>query len=592
MRCLSPASPVRPFLFAIFLAISLSALRQPASAQPSPAVPEWAWMGGSNLAEQPGVYGTEYQFDAANIPGARYNAISWVDQTGKLWLFGGIGASETFNDLWEFDPAIGPHGEWAWMGGGDPANGNGVPGTEYQFDPSNIPSARLASATWVDHAGRLWLFGGLGFFAGSNFGALEDLWVFDPARGAHGEWAWMGGNLTPPCAFAVCGGPGAYGPRYQFNATNSPGSRDFGNSWTDSSGRFWLFGGAGYDSAGSSGNLNDLWVFDPALGPHGEWAWMGGSGLANHGGGWGARYAFDPANLPPGREWAASWLDRKGRFWVFGGFSSNPCCGPINDLWVFDPALGAHGEWAWVAGVDGVDQPDSFVAEYRFDPGNSPGGRESPSAWIDPAGRLWLFGGYGYIITGIGGLYDDVWVFDPGLGTLGEWAWMGPTTAFSQPRAYGNEYSFARSNAPGSRDSSVIFTDSIGRLWLFGGYGYVSGGSFTAGIPLNDLWELLVPDQAAAPVFSPAPGTYPGPRQITITDATPGAIIYYTLDGTAPSIRSTPYAGPVTIAETESLSAIAIAHGYVESSVASGKYTILRATCCPPIVSRPVQLPH
>ena len=72
-------------------------------------VDEWAWMGGSNTTSQRGVYGTKGVPDAANVPGARLDSISWTDNTGNLWLFGGYGCgSSTFgylNDLWRYDPA-------------------------------------------------------------------------------------------------------------------------------------------------------------------------------------------------------------------------------------------------------------------------------------------------------------------------------------------------------------------------------------------------------------------------------------------------------------------------------------------------------
>jgi len=34
-------------------------------------------------------------------------------------------------------------------------------------------------------------------------------------------------------------------------------------NWTDASGNFWLFGGNGFDSAGTQGYLNDLWKYEP-----------------------------------------------------------------------------------------------------------------------------------------------------------------------------------------------------------------------------------------------------------------------------------------------------------------------------------------
>jgi len=53
------------------------------------------------------------------------------------------------------------------------------------------------------------------------------------------------------------------------------------------------------------GFLNDLWMFDPNLGTHGDWTWMGGSrsvGSANSGqpGIYGALGTAAPDNIPGG----------------------------------------------------------------------------------------------------------------------------------------------------------------------------------------------------------------------------------------------------------------------------------------------------
>ena len=48
-------------------------------------------MSGSNTINQVGIYGTKGVPDAANVPGARYDSISWTDSDGNFWLFGGYG---------------------------------------------------------------------------------------------------------------------------------------------------------------------------------------------------------------------------------------------------------------------------------------------------------------------------------------------------------------------------------------------------------------------------------------------------------------------------------------------------------------------
>jgi hypothetical protein len=81
--------------------------------------------------------------------------------------------------------------------------------------------------------------------------------------------------------------------------------------------------------------------------------------------------------------------------------------------------------------------------------------------------------------------------------------------------------------------------------------------------------------QAAAPQFSPAPGTYDSPQAVTITSETSGATIHYTTDGSAPSATNgAVYSGPVTISATATLQAIATASGLLDSPVTSGTYAI------------------
>jgi sugar lactone lactonase YvrE len=87
---------------------------------------------------------------------------------------------------------------------------------------------------------------------------------------------------------------------------------------------------------------------------------------------------------------------------------------------------------------------------------------------------------------------------------------------------------------------------------------------------------------AATPTFSVASGTYPTAQSVTIADATAGATIYYTTNGTAPTTASTKYAGSIPVSATETLEAIAVATGYSTSAVATAKYTIV------PVVATPV----
>jgi len=79
---------------------------------------------------------------------------------------------------------------------------------------------------------------------------------------------------------------------------------------------------------------------------------------------------------------------------------------------------------------------------------------------------------------------------------------------------------------------------------------------------------------AASPVFSLASGTYTSVQTVTLSDTTPGAVIYYTTNNTVPTVNSTKYTGALTVSSSETIQAIASAAGYATSAVSSATYTI------------------
>ena len=81
-------------------------------------------------------------------------------------------------------------------------------------------------------------------------------------------------------------------------------------------------------------------------------------------------------------------------------------------------------------------------------------------------------------------------------------------------------------------------------------------------------------DPVEAPVFNPAEGEVAAGTQVTISCATAGAAIHYTLDGKAPTAASTLYNGPITISENVTVKAIAVKEGMADSPVVTAAYTI------------------
>jgi N-acetylneuraminic acid mutarotase len=164
----------------------------------NPSSKEWIWVSGSSAVTtaapgalcMAGVYGTAGTAAAANLPGGRNGADSWIDGSGNLWLFGGLGCDSngtagSLNDLWEFNMAS---KTWTWQSGsnsvGAPQGGTGGPsgiyGTQGTAAAGNTPGGRERAAAWIDRSGNLWLFGGDGHDSTGADGLLNDLWSYTP----------------------------------------------------------------------------------------------------------------------------------------------------------------------------------------------------------------------------------------------------------------------------------------------------------------------------------------------------------------------------------------------------------------------------
>ena len=85
--------------------------------------------------------------------------------------------------------------------------------------------------------------------------------------------------------------------------------------------------------------------------------------------------------------------------------------------------------------------------------------------------------------------------------------------------------------------------------------------------------KSITPAAVVAPVFSPDGGGFMGETDVTITCATAGNIIYYTLDGTTPSKSSNVYSEPIHLNATTTITAIAYV-GEESSLVVAKEFTL------------------
>ena len=91
---------------------------------------------------------------------------------------------------------------------------------------------------------------------------------------------------------------------------------------------------------------------------------------------------------------------------------------------------------------------------------------------------------------------------------------------------------------------------------------------------------FVVQTPAAAPVLSPAGGTYAAGQLVTLTSSTPGATIYYTINGQDPTTADFPLANGGTVpVGTYTIKARAYATGSSPSAVSQAAYTRDSSAC-------------
>jgi len=90
-----------------------------------------------------------------------------------------------------------------------------------------------------------------------------------------------------------------------------------------------------------------------------------------------------------------------------------------------------------------------------------------------------------------------------------------------------------------------------------------------------------------APDFSVASGTYTNAQSVSLSDATAGAVIHYTTDGSAATASSPSYSSAISVKTSQTVNAIAIAPKMTVSANVSSTYVIQSSSATAPAFSVP-----
>ncbi|MCC6370616.1 MAG: T9SS type A sorting domain-containing protein [Bacteroidia bacterium] len=428
---------------------------------------QWTWMHGSNTATNTiPAFGTQGSPSSTTSPGSLFGAVTWTDNSGNLWLFGGYSLPYGYhNDLWKYTIST---NQWTWVKGPGLANQFGVYGSMNTPSITNNPGGRYLAHSWTDNSGNFWMYGGAGYSASSS-GYLNDLWRYNPTTN---QWTWMKGSSGPNQVTS-------YGNITVPQGTTTPGGRYNSCTFKDASGNLWLYGGYGYAATTATvGYLNDLWSYNITTG---NWTWMKGSNVLDQYGVYGSTTVATPSNSPGGRRTPVSWTDANGDFWMFGGYGyATSTFGLMNDLWKYTVST---GNWTWFRGSNAPNSFGWYGTMGTPASNNDPGSRYYSTGFnVDNQGNLWMFGGYGYSASSASRL-NDLWKYTI---ATNQWTWMKGSSVPNQLGIYGTQTVASPTNNPGGRYLQASWQDSNGYLWVFGGNGYTS----TDVGYIEDMWRF------------------------------------------------------------------------------------------------------
>ncbi|MFT7196394.1 MAG: hypothetical protein ACI83W_000751, partial [Marinoscillum sp.] len=376
-------------------------------------------------------------------PGSRGYSAYWKDNEGNFWIFGGLAAKEGGGDEKRSDLWVYANGSWKYVSGSLDGGAFGNYGTQ-GVSTSRSLGSRTGSMT--AEAGNLsYIFGGFGVDANSTKGLLRDLYIYNKDEKIAEHVSNEGSSNTNAAGV--------------YSGNMKPGSREFGQSWVDTNGNFWIFGGYGYDKTGTVGYLNDLWKYNNTDG----WVFVGGSELVDQSAKKNAEKGVEDAlNWPAGVTMANSWQKSDGTIYLYGGENGGIRKeieeAYIKDFWKYNPT---NKQWTW------IDTYSSFWSDQYDDEGNWTGYNAPVGPSIRIGSFTWVKDDVIYMIGGASSNYEGSIISDGSTSLI-----FYNETNNSWSAVVNSTYSTAPSEMNG-----VCWIDDNGDFWAFGGVSYCSGYS-------------------------------------------------------------------------------------------------------------------
>lgn len=173
--------------------------------------------------------------------------------------------------------------------------------TSYSLGSENVPSPRFGASSWQTGNSEWIVFSGIGYDPDGRWGLLDDMWKYNTSDNS---WTLLSGQRKVDT-------------QKWTEQTESPIPRRNAVSWSDNQENLYLMGGTRLND---TEYFYDLWKYSVK---NGIWTRISAKTTANLNAVWGVQKGGSGDGLNPGsRAGSASWTDKSGNLWLFGGYQN------------------------------------------------------------------------------------------------------------------------------------------------------------------------------------------------------------------------------------------------------------------------------